>query len=324
MAEANKKYCGFMLLSMISDIHADINGMRKDPEFTQKFIKTINNIQPDILLVAGDIAGSLKGIQYFFDAMKVADIKYKLFCPGNHDIWVNQNSFDGSWQKYYKILPELSRVYKWHYLPKNPIIINNVAFVGTMGWYDYSTRNMKFDKIAQIKIYEQKVNPYNGYMWMDREYAKFGNYTDKEVTKQLNNDLIDDLLGLGIRLKIPPEYDFDQDLIPSTENSTIKGNNFHALVVTTHFLPFSKNIHTTGIIEKDFFNAFMGNTALGGILEMIPKDKRILSIFGHSHKPYESKDTGIEVYSAPIGYPQEWEHQDTEEQIRKRIKFIEV
>ena len=139
-----------MKLVVFSDPHIDIQEKRGYPKFLIKLNEYLESIEPDIILVTGDIAGSTSQIQKFLEGITTS-AKKKIFCPGNHDIWVNSKAHDASWVKYYQILPQLCAELGWHYLPNQPLIVDNVAFVGTMGWYDYSTRNPIWDDKINIK-----------------------------------------------------------------------------------------------------------------------------------------------------------------------------
>ena len=305
-----------MKIVVFSDIHSDINKKRQDSKFLIKLANYIDSISPEVLIVAGDVASSTAEIQHFFEELKLLKIKFKLYCPGNHDIWVNQKSSDGSWIKYKSLLPDLCNIYGWHFLPNNPKIIDRTAFVGTMGWYDYSMRNIKWDDRINLTTYENKTNPITGSTWMDREFAKFGNYNDKKLSYYFNSDLIDNLNKIGISIKHP---DFQNNQI--SEKINLK---FNTIICTSHFVPFKEFIKSSGSLNWDYFNAFMGNLTLGEIINLIPNEYRRISLFGHTHFPqYSRVNGGVEAYCAPLGYSHEWEHDKSiEDMFEARIKVL--
>lgn len=316
-----------MRIAVFSDIHADINTAREDPDFTPKLIAHLNEMDIDMLLVAGDISGSFSGIQSFFYDLQTVDVKYRLFCPGNHDIWVNQASFDGSLAKYYELLPELSRHFDWHYLPQNPLIIDGIGFVGTISWFDYSTRNPQFDDQINEESYQLKVNPISGSAWMDRYFAKFGNLSDRQITSQFNLDLQMDLKKLGItsNTSIADEGNVS-DISPRTK--FLVDNNpkeLDTLIVSSHFVPFQEFIVYRGNLQWDYFSSFIGNLSLGQIINDIPSDLRRIACFGHTHSNKQMiLPSGVEGYCSPIGYSHEWNSAPIEEVFLDRISIIDI
>ncbi|MFV2015881.1 MAG: metallophosphoesterase [Candidatus Heimdallarchaeota archaeon] len=318
-----------MKLVVFSDPHVDIQEKRGYPNFIKELNQYLNQLDPDIILVTGDVAGSTKYIHKFLKEIEVK-CKKKIFCPGNHDIWVNSNAFDGSWVKYYQVLPELCKITGWHYLPKQPIIINNIAFAGTMGWYDYSSRNPKWDGQISHEDYETKYNKLSGAMWMDKEFAKFGDNNDKAVADHLASELIEDLKqisgdlfskSIGTLPRLNLNFDkFDNSML-------IQHNNFDTLVIGTHIVPFLDFVKFTGGLEWDFFSAFIGNETLGNIISNITDSIRKISVFGHTHFPQKKKiKHNLEAICCPIGYPQEWEgkHSDLKELFKDRIIMLDI
>jgi hypothetical protein len=316
-----------MRIAVFSDIHADINTAREDPDFTPKLVAYLNGMELDMLLVVGDISGSFPGIQAFFYDLQAVDSKYRLFCPGNHDIWVNQASFDGSLAKYYELLPELSQHFNWHYLPQNPLIIDGIGFVGTIGWYDYSTRNLQFDDQINEESYQQKINPISGSMWMDRHFAKFGNLTDRQVTFQFNRDLQMDLKKLGIQSNVSMTDEKNVSKInPKTKIAFDKNEkSLDTLIIGSHFVPFKEFITYRGSLQWDYFSAFIGNLTLGQIINDLPSDLRRIACFGHTHSNKQMiLPSGVEGYCSPIGYNHEWNSTSLEEVFSRRISLIDV
>jgi hypothetical protein len=316
-----------MRVAVFSDIHADINTAREDPDFTLKLIAHLNEMDIDMLLVVGDISGSFSGIQSFFYDLQTVDVKYRLFCPGNHDIWVNQASFDGSLAKYYELLPELSQYFDWHYLPQNPLIIDGIGFAGTIGWYDYSTRNLQFDDQINKESYQQKINPVSGSKWMDRYFAKFGNLTDGQITSRFNLDLQMDLKKLGIQSNAPviDEKNVSKNN-PKTEYLSDKNKkDLDTLIVSSHFVPFQEFITYRGTLHWDYFSAFIGNLSLGQIINDIPSGLRRIACFGHTHSNKQMiLSSGVEGYCSPIGYNHEWNSTSLEEVFSKRISLLDI
>lgn len=257
-------------------------------------------------------------------------VRKKIFCPGNHDIWVNGKSFDASWVKYYQILPELCDLLDWHYLPRQPIVIDNVGFAGTVGWYDYSSRNPVWDDKVTIEQYATKLNEATGAVWMDREFARFGKYSDQAVADHFATELIDDLSQISIDLIVPmPELHSSVSLNIDYQYKEKQQSNkeIDTIVIGTHIVPFIDFVKFTGGLEWDYFSAFIGNTTLGKIISNIKKDVKTISVFGHTHFPQRKKiNDNLEAICCPIAYPNEWErkHSTLEDLFANRIISVDI
>ncbi len=318
-----------MKLIVFSDPHIDIQEKRGYPNFMNKLNDHLESLEPDIILVTGDIAGSTSYIKKFLEEITVS-AKKKIFCPGNHDIWVNSQSYDASWVKYYQVLPELSKELGWHYLPNQPLIIEKVAFVGTMGWYDYSTRNPTWDNEISLQEYETKFNKKSGAVWMDREYAKFGDYNDRVVADHFASELITDLQKISedIFIELPgtePAKLEEFDIYKIADKDQF--GDIDTVVIGTHIVPFFEFVKFTGNLNWDYFSAFIGNTTLGKIIKSINRDLRKISVFGHTHFPQRKiLETNLEAICCPIGYPNEWEkrHKSLETLFENRIISINI
>ncbi|MCE7736097.1 MAG: hypothetical protein GPJ54_14540 [Candidatus Heimdallarchaeota archaeon] len=320
-----------MKLAVFSDPHIDIQENRGFPRFLEKLNQYLNNIEPDVIMVTGDVGGNTKTIQKFLQGIDV-DAK-KIFCPGNHDIWVNNKAHDASWAKYYQILPELCELYNWHYLPNQPFTMNNVAFVGTMGWYDYSSRNRIWDKTVSLDDYETKINKKTGGMWMDREFARFGDYNDKIIADHFSFELItnlnwisQDLLSdpINVRSQIT---DYLSKWTLKRKSNTNYTNDLDTIIIGTHIVPFLEFVKFTGKLDWDFFSAFIGNSTLGDIIDRISQDLRKISVFGHTHFPQRRlMKSNLDAICCPIGYPNEWnmQHSELDELFHKRIIELDI
>ncbi|OLS23649.1 MAG: 3',5'-cyclic adenosine monophosphate phosphodiesterase CpdA [Candidatus Heimdallarchaeota archaeon LC_2] len=321
-----------MKLVMFSDPHIDIQEKRGYPKFLVQLNEYLESIEPDIILVTGDIAGSTSYIQKFLEGI-FTSAKKKIYCPGNHDIWVNSKAHDASWTKYYQILPQLSTELGWHYLPNQPLIVNNVAFVGTMGWYDYSTRNPIWDDKISILEYSSKYNKSSGAIWMDREYAKFGDHNDNVVADHFANELIEDLQSISDNL-IEMNWDSGNSSIEELNKynklkklKKLESKNVDTVVIGTHMVPFVDFVKFTGNLDWDFFSAFIGNTKLGRIIKSINNELRRISVFGHTHYPQRKiVEDNLEAICCPIGYPNEWErdHSSLESLFESKIVSVNI
>ena len=287
-----------------SDIHIDINSARKSHNFEIELIEYLSNLDGDILIFTGDIAGQTKKVFDFLEITSSLNFETKLFVPGNHDLWVNQNSEDLSKVKYYEIFPEICERLSWHYLPNDPLIIDNTVFLGTTGWYDYSSRNRIWDNQYNLSDYAKKKHPLSNMELSDRHYIRFGS-DDIDIANQFNQDLVNDF-----------EY-VHQRISPSEINN---------YVILSHVVPFEKFIVYRGIFKYDYFTAFFGNFNLGQVIRDNTGRNTCYSFFGQTHIPnHKLIDNRIEAYCVPIGYPREYGRNISLQKLfRNRIKLLDI
>lgn len=288
-----------MRVGAISDIHLDSNTFQFD-NFLETLISYVDDQQLDVLIIPGDIAGKKTTLENFFASTKELDIPYKLYVPGNHCLWTNTE--ETSWELFLVKLPEMCEKYGWHFLPRNPIMLGNTAILGTTGWYDYSTRNTKFD--GSISKIEYREKTYGNAMWMDREYIKFG-MDDDNVSKLFIEQL-----------------DKDWKYLQNSHSSDIEN-----VIVASHIVPYADMVLHKNKISWDFFSSFIGCTSLGKFIDNIQlnKNSRKFSIFGHTHFPQRIiRNNGVEAICVPLGYRHEMENLDLEGALARSFALIQL
>ncbi len=261
-----------------SDLHYNIP-RSKQP--TRLLAKKINATNADILILAGDIAGA--DTTAFTEALELfSDFKgIKLLVPGNHDLWTNNGT--NSLEKWKNTLPELAKQYEFIMLDGNPQIIDNIGFVGNVGWYDYSFRDETLN--VPITFYKAKIGPgralYNGNLttdfkitpdklththiaitaqWNDRKFVKLP-LTDEQFTELLTNMLRNDIEKISSKCK--------------------------KIIAITHHLPARELVWYRGHPNWDFSAAFLGSKKFAETLT--PYDNIIYHLSGHNHKAAKCK-----------------------------------
>ncbi len=282
-----------MRILALSDIHLDYiklrNGLKEEEisGFLTKVRDKILSFNPDVFVFAGDISKRIEDIKIFFETLK--DLKfYKMYVPGNHDIWI-ENGLN-SFEKYKYILEKISKDNNFHYLPSFPLIINNIGFVGSIGWYDYSLGSDRFS------TEEYDRGEYRNLKWRET-YWKLIIFKDntgeilsnKEICKRMQEELEGQINDVKDKVDV--------------------------IVAVIHTLPFEDLVYI-----KNFFSAYLGSKYLG---EIILKNKKIkYLICGHEHNPLILSKDGINIYRCPFGYLRNLK--DWEEYILRGIKFFEI
>jgi putative phosphoesterase len=294
----------FIKVFAFSDIHIDMNKSEffdfegKSFSFVQYFLHYINSIPDlDVIICAGDVSPNVNELSDFLNLISNnVDCKNLLFVPGNHDIWEfdKKESEKDCKTKYNLKIPEGLKNSGFNYLPNNPRIIDDVAFIGNIGWYDYSFKNPKWeDVLKKRKIdYSFKVLPETG-MWMDAEYANWG-MSDKAVV----------------------EY-----LLERFSKDYKKVESIPTKCAVFHHIPFQQGVFYKDDITWDFFSAFMGSDKFGQkILEYGIK----YVFYGHTHFPHKYKVTNCHVFCPAIGYRNEWKTENLKSVFTSRTMIVDI
>ncbi|MFO7836801.1 MAG: metallophosphoesterase [Candidatus Thorarchaeota archaeon] len=253
-----------MKITAVSDIHVRPHG--KDEQLIQAIRGRVEKANPDVFVIAGDISDRLDVMEESLASLKIDDC-INLFVAGNHDVWFSENA--SSLEKYSEKIGTLCKEAGWVHLPDEPYIHGSVAFVGSMGWSDYSFRVKQLD--IPPEAYRQKE--YNGSVWRDYFNIDWA-MNDQEVTQLMNRKLAYDLGNL-------PE-------------------DITEVVCVSHHLPFEKLVVYKNRLPWDFFSAYMGAESTGQIL--LDDGRIFLTISGHSHVRSTCEIDGITAVTAPIGY----------------------
>lgn len=180
-----------MRIFIASDLHYGVS--REGNAATEALAAQVVERGGDVLLLGGDLATGPRTLEAClalfdrFDGVRAA-------IPGNHDIWMNGWTASSSWEIHEDRLPDLLRRRGFHPLHVEPLRVGDTAFVGSMGWYDYSFRDdIGFD----LATYATKVFPGPPRMlWGDRHFAKFP-FGDVELTERLTHRLTEHVASVS-------------------------------------------------------------------------------------------------------------------------------
>lgn len=276
-----------MRIAAVSDLH--ILPDKIDRLFLESIRKRVEEIEPDFFVIAGDLSDYIDVLSESLEYLRMDDCK-NLYVAGNHDIWFEDEGGPGSLEKYAKIIGQLCNKHGFSYLPDSPLIEGDYAFVGSIGWYDYSFRRPELD--IPYENYVQKE--YRGSIWYDLFKIDW-KYSDAEATDLFNRKLT-----------------YDLETLPDQVSKVI---------YVSHHLPFKDLTVYKDRLPWDFHSAFMGASSTG---EILLKDSRvILSISGHSHVRNMISIGGLTAITVPVGYGRPLE-EHLDEFVKKAIATIDV
>ena len=290
-----------MKIAYISDLHID-----SLPEPSQ-IIDAINNrlltIKPDVFIIAGDVAARTQLFESTLSAFSELPCE-KLLVPGNHDIWVETTSLEKgihSGIKYTEIIPQICNRNNFTVLGQEPYTINGAGFAGTIGWYDYTLRNKKYDHRFSSETYRNKKFGAR-FTWNDLNFAHWMS----SHNKRKNDEVVAREMEISLE----------------TQLQTLKQRKTSKIVVVTHHLPFQDMVLYPNRLPFDFFSAYMGSKGLGRIILNEPSVK--YAICGHSHIKSSLTLGNLRAMKSPLGYRREWKTSDMCKLIEDRLSCIEI
>ncbi|MBD3407966.1 MAG: hypothetical protein GF411_17735 [Candidatus Lokiarchaeota archaeon] len=276
-----------MRIAAVSDIHVASDG--SDEKLLEEIRKRIEDLSPDVFILAGDVSDNIEILSHTLSSLKVNDCA-SLYVPGNHDIWFEKEKGLSSLEKYSEVIGAVCNKTGFVFLPDEPTIFSNIAFVGSIGWYDYSFQSDEFD--IPEECFENKE--FKGNIWYD-VFSVDWEFSDQEATDLFNQKLQYDLST------------FPQDI--------------EKVVYVSHHLPFREMTLYKHFLPWDFFSAFMGSSSTGKIL--LDDDRVVLAIAGHSHIRKITRIGDITAMTVPIGYGRP-EDNDCKSFVESAIAFIEI
>ncbi|MGQ9630724.1 MAG: hypothetical protein ACUVXI_10485, partial [bacterium] len=171
----------------------------------------------------------------------------------------------------------------FHYLDGHPLVHDGVGFVGSIGWYDYSFRELDPPFAEDTEIL--RIGPkreLEGISWSDltdADYARkelFYFYRGNGMRVRWNDRLY-------VRWNLSDEEFLEENLAELEGHIEGIYPEVRSIVAILHHLPFEEEI-----IRKPqdpgwtFCNAFMGSSKLGELLLRYEKVRHVL--VGHAHR----------------------------------------
>ena len=296
-----------MKIAFTSDIHYDITSANR--ELVPFLIKHLNLLNPDFFVIAGDLANNISELKKAFIEFQRLNTQI-IYIPGNHDIWIESKNKvrkgQDSFYKYNEEIPNLCQNYNILFPVKKPLIIKDTAILGSIGWYDYSLKDIRLNEIYTQNDYDK--GEFHQASWNDARYAVWlknpnaANWKDRKATYK-NQEVFNIFYNL-----------FTESFkdIPTTVKN---------IIIALHTNPFKECI-----IRKEPpspFDAYEGSDKYGEFLINNSKCKKIHVICGHRHKKLHLMKGNVEVHRSPVGYL-DYEIESFESLAKESIGFIKI
>jgi len=261
----------------------------RSTRLADELIDRMNQMDFDVLLVIGDTATS-DG-----DALERCLARFvfdgpKLIVAGNHELWTRN---DDSYRLFKEDLPRRVRDVGWHWLEREPFINDDIAIVGSVGWYDYSFAQEQLG--IPRRFYEHKVSP-GGAEQLDK-YRHLLEAADdvppeaREIFARWND-------GQFVKLHRSDEEFLNELLIDLRRQ--LESLRDRVVIAAIHHLPFAQLLPPSHNAQWDFAKAYLGAARMGQLLLQYPNINTLLC--GHSHFAAEAQIDHIHAINIGSGY----------------------
>jgi predicted phosphodiesterase len=276
-----------MRVLLTADLH--YNHARSKP-LADALIDDMNRAGGDVLVVIGDTA------THEGDSLEQCLSRFnfsgpKLIVAGNHELWTRG---DDSYAIYTEELPRRVRALGWHWLETDPFVAGDVAFAGSVGWYDYSFAQASLE--IPLRFYEQKVSPgaaaYLGSYQHLIDGAADLSPRALQIVARWND-------GRYVRLH-RSDAEFLRELTDRLDRQLTSLAHVKHVVAAIHHLPFAQLLPPPRAAQWDFAKAYLGAESLGRTLL---RHENVRHAFcGHSHFPAEATVNHITAVNIGSGY----------------------
>jgi len=261
-----------------------------------ELIEQINREKFDVLLLAGDTAIS-EGEDLEACLSMFTFSGPKLFICGNHELWTRTGD---SHEIFQHQLPRRVRAMGWHWLERDPLILGDVGFVGSIGWYDYSLAPDHLQ--IPRRFYEMKISPGAAdRIWEYRSLVRNNGELLPDVNERHLNIVARWNDGRYVKLH-RPDGDFLRECIDGLRESLEKTRGAKRVIAAVHHLPFAQLLPPRHTDTWDFVWAYLGSSQIGDLLLQCANVSHVLC--GHTHLPLEAQVDHIKAINIGSGYRQ--------------------
>jgi len=279
-----------MRILLTADLH--YNHLRSKP-LADDLIDDMNRAGGDVLVVIGDTA------THEGDALEQCLSRFtfrgpKLVVAGNHEFWTRG---DDSYAIFTEELPRRVRALGWQWLETDPFISagDDLAIVGTVGWYDYSFAQANLE--IPLRFYEHKISP-GAAAYLSGNYAHLISDAH-DISPHAHQIVARWNDGRYVKLH-RSDKDFLAELIARFDQQLAAAPHAKNIVAVTHHLPFAELLPPPRTAQWDFAKAYLGAVSLG---QTLLKYANVRHAFcGHSHFPAAARVEHITAVNIGSGY----------------------
>ena len=132
-----------MRIGITSDIHTDTSPANS--RIVEYIADEARRAELDVFVICGDISPNIMALSATLGAFHdIGSNCKKLFVAGNHDIWLVGLKETVTSHDKYSLITALCGEHGFHHLGDSPVILGQVGFCGTIGWYDYSYKRERY------------------------------------------------------------------------------------------------------------------------------------------------------------------------------------
>ena len=255
-----------MKVILLSDLHF--------PYYANEFNRIMRKLNGTVV-IAGDVTSS-GGISEYERLLRILFKKNKnltlVHTLGNHDFWLSKNQMRKNINSLEKIkrFKEIAEEYNVYILDFEPFVIGNIAFIGNVGWYDYSfASHLNFDK-----TFFKRGTPYKN-CYIPNSYTSHKPNPVKEICPAWHND------PRYVRLPMS-NREFVKLNVGKIKKHAEEVSHADKIYVIFHHVPKKELISYTGDRYEDFFRAYDGSDLLGKAVEELEINVDAV-FYGHTH-----------------------------------------
>jgi Icc-related predicted phosphoesterase len=278
-----------MRLLITADLHYN---HARGKALADALIDEMNAAGGDVLLVVGDTAA------FDGDALEQCLSRFrfrgpKLFIAGNHELWTRGQD---SHHNFREALPQRVGALGWQWLQSDPFISDQLAIIGSIGWYDYSMAQASLG--IPRRFYAAKLSPGAASM-LDGceallEPADSLSPQARQVVARWND-------GKFVKLHRSDEQFLDE-LLTELAAQLDSLRQHRRILAAIHHLPFAELLPPSRNAQWDFAKAYLGSTRIGELLSRYTNLATV--VCGHSHFPAEARVGHIRAINIGSGYRQ--------------------
>ena len=292
-----------MRIVFTSDLHVDSSAYNRDA--IGDMVNRLAAAKADVLVIAGDVSDDVEELGETLEQFAGLAAEC-VFVPGNHDVWlrphVERTPDLDSTTKYDIHLAARVIAAGFNAVWKTPCVVGEIAFVGTIGWYDYAFA----PAYMNLTTADCERRRYEGYTWQDLCFALWRPRGERESDRELSDVEVTRL--------------FNDDLTTMLREADAR-NDVGRIITVIHHLPFPEMVRYNNLPKWDYFCAFMGSAETGRIIEDYEKVTHVLA--GHTHCSIDVERNGRRCVTSPLGYLARKKRSPAEE-IERAIRIIDL